>query len=1607
MRNLRSRWTQLLSSESSSRLAEHGEHLLSSQLSGHDRAMLTFVTHADPSRMRKLVEERVTKAQEEGTNLLPDFDRHRQEAEKLSERLGTLNSQATTLGTSVQSRVKARATSTNPGQPAESGSYKNLDTDRKLDRRPAALARTLARTPELAASTGSSPAQAQLTDVKQNRVSLRWEGKSVPAEAHAAPGVPAGSGQGAAVERALASQAASLSVQPKQTRPTTSSDRRNERIAPVQAAESRLLPGQAEDRGSSRSGGNFNGEGRAYPSATSASGAEGRPTNVGRSYPSTIRSATLAPPAAVRAEPVTPLPSERRGPAAVSKVPGQLGAAPPPPPNSRAGAVRQQSVAEKATGIPARPDVSPRPVVAPNTLVAPPGLITGTDLRTATPRRETAPPPPVVDPRPTAVLLAKEGQAAVEPVAPRAPAASVRAGAAIPPAKAAPPVASALAAAAPLNRTLATPTPPAASEISRPGAAPARAHVPHPPAASPSPPRAELAAPAASPQLSATASSARQVAAESVAKVKPAAVVPASSGVQSTEVIRARTAASKLPDSAAAVSKAQTVAPAEPKVVRSPLGTPSAAGHATNPSESTSTRQPAARGTPATRPEGSERHASAAATAKPSATGVNESQRTASDFVPEAGAAKSPLPRRSQAPPISPPAAAAAVSSVPTFSPAAGDRKAAAPELPHPERRGPQPSLRAGATIPPATRAEPVSPRSAAATPSAEPKTPATEWAVKKQAAAPPPDRDPASKTGDAGLSKSSRAEAVAVPVENRRPGLAERVRAALNPPAESASQAPQASPPEQVVVQPPTAAGAAAAELRSEVTRPLPRALPVSSALRKAPPPPREKPRPAELLRSDRRGERLSTQMLNVSSRLPGPAEPPAPPPPLEINAPEVRPKSGRRGDPVEALRSVTTPGSSDDAPTKRRTRRSRAEKGAEAAAVFSPRINFDRARQSLSLRAQTVGSVAESPLLSAWHRPQETASEIDAPAARRVASALPVVLEPADVSTGDFRVTAPTEVESVRRDYPVWVRPTPAEPRPEANRASFPEWIQTRLGDEAGAPAYLPSAPHRPPAPLAVAEPSGRATVRLEALPVAGDGVPLPGLLLPMQAGIMQTAVSQGWVPSTKTAVDATRSPEPQLELADKEVEGVRGPASAARQGTALRMQTQAPLTGSRELSGALSGAVGKHETQSQGLASGWKDAPPPPSAGQPPARPVTSQVPIYAPVLDEQARRHRGDAPERESSSRRTAEEAVRTVPGSRAEPRSVPAGQPGRSGPVDDAPQRERGQGGHSGQGGRDQDRRSPSQPAAEQKLIDSSRRTQLDQTVDLRKVEAYRLARSEESLQMGLRTRMAPQGQVLNDLAQRTVGQNMHTMLKKAYRLDSLHDLSRDEAVNALGLVLKLGGEFTFAHSARVLDFAMDLADECGIHDEETREQVRLGSLLKDTGEMAILLDNAPPEKLDQMAEYFSRQDMRQAGLLHDLGKIKIPDEILYKPGKLTAEEYEIMKLHPVYGEEMLFPIDSLRHLCPAVRGHHERWDGKGYPDGLEGENIPLAARIIAVADVYDALAAERPYKAGMPVAKVQAILREGKGTHFDPDLVDAFDRVLQRRFPELSNPFDD
>jgi putative two-component system response regulator len=138
--------------------------------------------------------------------------------------------------------------------------------------------------------------------------------------------------------------------------------------------------------------------------------------------------------------------------------------------------------------------------------------------------------------------------------------------------------------------------------------------------------------------------------------------------------------------------------------------------------------------------------------------------------------------------------------------------------------------------------------------------------------------------------------------------------------------------------------------------------------------------------------------------------------------------------------------------------------------------------------------------------------------------------------------------------------------------------------------------------------------------------------------------------------------------------------------------------------------------------------------------------------------------------------------------------------------------------------------------------------------------------------------------------------------------------------------------------------------------------------------------------------------IRRGALLHDIGKLGIPDAILLKPGKLTDEEWVIMRLHPVYAYEWLSPIIYLRPALDIPYCHHEKWDGSGYPRGLKGEEIPLAARMFAVIDVWDALRSDRPYRQGWPEDRVLAHLRELAGSHFDPACVELFMRIAAEGF---------
>ena len=146
--------------------------------------------------------------------------------------------------------------------------------------------------------------------------------------------------------------------------------------------------------------------------------------------------------------------------------------------------------------------------------------------------------------------------------------------------------------------------------------------------------------------------------------------------------------------------------------------------------------------------------------------------------------------------------------------------------------------------------------------------------------------------------------------------------------------------------------------------------------------------------------------------------------------------------------------------------------------------------------------------------------------------------------------------------------------------------------------------------------------------------------------------------------------------------------------------------------------------------------------------------------------------------------------------------------------------------------------------------------------------------------------------------------------------------------------------------------------------------------------------------------------VRRGAMLHDLGKLSIMDTILRKPDRLTAEEFTIIKSHPVVGAKILEPLRFLARETWAVRHHHERWDGTGYPDGLGGEDIPLVARVVTVADVFDAITSNRPYRTALALDEAREEVARGTGSHFDPAVVEAFMRIPLERLHEINRHYE-
>jgi putative nucleotidyltransferase with HDIG domain len=189
------------------------------------------------------------------------------------------------------------------------------------------------------------------------------------------------------------------------------------------------------------------------------------------------------------------------------------------------------------------------------------------------------------------------------------------------------------------------------------------------------------------------------------------------------------------------------------------------------------------------------------------------------------------------------------------------------------------------------------------------------------------------------------------------------------------------------------------------------------------------------------------------------------------------------------------------------------------------------------------------------------------------------------------------------------------------------------------------------------------------------------------------------------------------------------------------------------------------------------------------------------------------------------------------------------------------------------------------------------------------------------------------------------------------KLDLLN--AYDRTLEGWSMALELRDQETEGHTRRVAEMTMNLANLMGFEGEDL-------------------------------------VNIRRGALLHDIGKMGIPDKILLKPGELTPKEWEIMRKHPEFAYEMLWPIEYLRPAIPIPHSHHEWWNGSGYPRGLSGEDIPLPARIFAVIDVWDAMSSDRPYRKALPEEEVCDYLVASRGIHFDPQVVEAFFELINK-----------
>ncbi|MCZ6745943.1 MAG: HD domain-containing protein [Acidobacteria bacterium] len=225
----------------------------------------------------------------------------------------------------------------------------------------------------------------------------------------------------------------------------------------------------------------------------------------------------------------------------------------------------------------------------------------------------------------------------------------------------------------------------------------------------------------------------------------------------------------------------------------------------------------------------------------------------------------------------------------------------------------------------------------------------------------------------------------------------------------------------------------------------------------------------------------------------------------------------------------------------------------------------------------------------------------------------------------------------------------------------------------------------------------------------------------------------------------------------------------------------------------------------------------------------------------------------------------------------------------------------------------------------------------------------RLRADNEDLLVALRGRNVQLLEMLGSLRQ------AHTEIEQSYL----------QTIQALAKALDAKDAYTAGHSGRVSRFAYLLARRMGLSREKC-------------------------------------EDVRDGALMHDIGKIGVPEAVLLKPGRMTEDEIKLMQRHPVIGAQILEPVEPLRRYIPSVKYHHERWDGKGYPDGLKAEKIPVEARITLIADTFDAITSDRPYRSAKPLDLAIDQFSKFAGMQFDPECVRVFLEILKEDPPGLA-----